>query len=75
MKSLFLHGYGLSIKVKNTRMVFSQGIDPFSDKRDQVPLATHISPYLIEMQQPTIILLALLVECRLNYQHITMQLH
>ena len=33
MKSLFLHGYGLSIKVKNTRMVFSQGIDPFSDKR------------------------------------------
>jgi hypothetical protein len=46
-------------EVKNTRMVFSQGIDPFSDKRDQVPLATHISPYLIEMQQPTIILLAL----------------
>ena len=34
MKSLFLHGYGLSIKVRNTRMVFSQGLDPFSYKRD-----------------------------------------
>jgi hypothetical protein len=33
MKSLFLHGYGLGIKVKNTRLVFSQGLDPFSDKR------------------------------------------
>jgi hypothetical protein len=28
MKSLFLHGYGLGIKVKNTRLVFSQRIDP-----------------------------------------------
>jgi len=36
MKSLFLHGYGLSIRVKNTRLVFSQGLDPFSDKRDVV---------------------------------------
>lgn len=38
MKSLFLHGYGLSIKVKNTRMVFSQGIDPFSDNRETLEL-------------------------------------
>src|SRR3989442_7479429 len=38
MKSLFLHGYGLSIKVKNTRMVFSQGIDPFSDIRETLEL-------------------------------------
>lgn len=38
MKSLFLHGYGLSIKVKNTRLVFSQGLDPFSDKRDTLEL-------------------------------------
>jgi hypothetical protein len=47
MKSLFLHGYGLSIKVQNSRLIFSQGIDPFSSNRDQVPLATHIShlPY------------------------------
>lgn len=30
MKSLFLTGYGLSIKVQNTRLVFKQGInDPF----------------------------------------------
>jgi len=38
MKSLFLHGYGLSIKVKNTRMVFSQGIDPFYSKRETLEL-------------------------------------
>jgi CRISPR-associated protein Cas1 len=38
MKSLFLRGYGLSIKVKNTRMVFSQGIDPFSSKRETLEL-------------------------------------
>jgi len=38
MKSLFLHGYGLSLKVKNTRMVFSQGLDPFSDKRETLEL-------------------------------------
>ena len=45
MRSLFLHGYGLSVKVKNTRMVFSQGIDQFSSK-EKVPLETHISiPY------------------------------
>ena len=38
MKSLFLRGYGLSIKVKNTRLVFSQGIDLFSDKREVLEL-------------------------------------
>ena len=38
LKSLFLHGYGLSLKVKNTRMVFSQGLDPFSDKRETLEL-------------------------------------
>lgn len=38
MKSLFLHGYGLSIKVKNTRLVFSQGTDIFSDKREVLEL-------------------------------------
>jgi len=38
MKSLFLHGYGLGIKVKNTRLVFSQGLDPFSDKRETFEL-------------------------------------
>ena len=30
MKSLFLSGYGLSIKVKDTRMVFSQGTSVFT---------------------------------------------
>lgn len=38
MKSLFLHGYGLSLKIKNTRMVFSQGLDPFSDTREILEL-------------------------------------
>jgi CRISPR-associated protein Cas1 len=38
MKSLFLRGYGLSIKVKNTRMVFSQGIDPFSSKKETLEI-------------------------------------
>ena len=38
MKSFFLHGYGLSLKVKNTRMVFSQGLDPFSDKKETLEL-------------------------------------
>jgi len=33
MRSLFLRGYGLSIKVKNTRLVFAQGIEPFSDTK------------------------------------------
>ena len=38
MRTLFLHGYGLSLKVKNTRMVFSKGIDPFSDARQVLEL-------------------------------------
>ncbi|MEX1995916.1 MAG: hypothetical protein WD884_00875 [Nitrosopumilaceae archaeon] len=38
MKTLLLSGYGLSIKVKNTRMVFSQGLDPFSDKKETLEL-------------------------------------
>ena len=47
MRSLFLHGYGLSIKVKNTRMVFSQGIDPFSSKRESSTGNAYIySPYI-----------------------------
>lgn len=37
MKTLFLQGYGLSIKVQNTRLVFKQGItDPFSRKKPEV---------------------------------------
>lgn len=38
MKSLFLTGYGLSVSVKNTRLVFKQGIDPFSKKREILEL-------------------------------------
>jgi hypothetical protein len=38
MKSLFLQGYGLSIKIKNTRLVFSQGIDPFSNTKEVLQL-------------------------------------
>jgi CRISPR-associated protein Cas1 len=34
MKSLFLQGYGLSIKVQNTRLIFKQGItDPFEKEK------------------------------------------
>jgi CRISPR-associated protein Cas1 len=45
MKSLFLHGYGLSIKVQNSRLVFSQGIDPFSDKRETLELPASACPF------------------------------
>jgi len=45
MKSLFLHGYGLSIKVKNTRLVFSQGMDPLSNKRDVLELPSSACPF------------------------------
>ena len=44
MKSLFLHGYGLSIKVKNTRLVFSQGIDPFSNTKEVLQLPASACP-------------------------------
>jgi len=51
MRSLFLRGYGLSIKVKNTRMVFSQGIDPFSSKRETFELpATACNFYKVVIQ-------------------------
>jgi CRISP-associated protein Cas1 len=33
MNTLFLTGYGLSVNVKNTRLVFRQGTDPFSKNR------------------------------------------
>lgn len=37
MKSLFLTGYGLSIKLQNTRLVFKQGSnDPFSQDKPEV---------------------------------------
>lgn len=38
MKSLFLQGYGLSIKVKDTRLVFSQGLSPFTEKQERLEL-------------------------------------
>jgi len=38
MKSLFLSGYGLSIKVKDTRMVFSQGTSTFTPKQEPLEL-------------------------------------
>jgi len=34
MKSLFLQGYGSSIKVKDTRLVFTQGLQAFSKERE-----------------------------------------
>jgi len=45
MKSLFLCGYGLSIKVQNSRLVFTQGIDPFSNKREQLELPSSACPF------------------------------
>ena len=45
MKSLFLHGYGLSIRVKNTSLVFSQGLDPFSDKKEVLELPARACPF------------------------------
>jgi hypothetical protein len=45
MRSLFLRGYGLSIKVQNTRLVFSQGIDPFNGKREILELPSSACPF------------------------------
>jgi hypothetical protein len=37
MKTLFLTGYGLSVCVKDTRLVFKQGIDdPFGREKREV---------------------------------------
>src|SRR3989449_10922759 len=38
MKTPFLTGYGLSINVKNTRLVFKHGLDPFSNDREVLEL-------------------------------------
>src|SRR2546422_3580999 len=38
MKTLFLTGYGLSINVKNTRLVFKHGLDPFSQNKEVLEL-------------------------------------
>ncbi|MGI0026329.1 MAG: CRISPR-associated endonuclease Cas1 [Nitrosopumilaceae archaeon] len=45
MKSLFLRGYGLSIKVKDTRLVFSQGVDPFCDMQGILELPASACPF------------------------------
>ena len=34
MKSLFLQGYGSSIRVKDTRLIFTQGTHAFSKERE-----------------------------------------
>lgn len=38
MKTLFLQGYGLSLKVRNTRLVFTDGIDVRSGKQNKIEL-------------------------------------
>lgn len=38
MKTLFLQGYGLSVKVKNTRLVFTDGIDIRTGKQNKLTL-------------------------------------
>lgn len=45
MRTLFLQGYGLSIKVQNTRLVFSQGIDPLSNKKEVLELPSSACPF------------------------------
>ena len=47
MKSLFLTGYGLSIKVQNTRLIFKEGInDPFGkEKRKVIELPASACPF------------------------------
>jgi CRISP-associated protein Cas1 len=46
MKSLFLTGYGLSVSVKNTRLVFKQGMsDPFSKDRETLELPVTACPF------------------------------
>jgi hypothetical protein len=37
--------HGLSIKVKNTRLVFSQGIDPFSNTKEVLQLPASACPF------------------------------
>jgi hypothetical protein len=44
MRALFLSGYDLSVKVKNTRLVFSQGIDPFSNTKEVLQLPASACP-------------------------------
>jgi len=46
-ESLFLTGYGLSVSVKNTRLLFKQGInDPFENKNaDIVELHASACPF------------------------------
>ena len=36
VKSLFLNGYGCSIRVKDTRLIFSQGVHPFQKDREVI---------------------------------------
>ena len=38
MKTLLLQGYGLSLKVKNTRLVFTDGIDIRTGKQNRIEL-------------------------------------
>jgi len=40
VKSLFLNGYGLYIKVQDTRLVFSQGVTPFVEREEPLHFAT-----------------------------------
>jgi CRISPR/Cas system-associated endonuclease Cas1 len=46
MKALFLTGYGLSISIKNTRLVFKQGIkDPFSRNGEIIESTAGACPF------------------------------
>ena len=46
MKSLFLHGYGWSIRVKDTRLIFTQGTQIFpTEKREIIESLTRAYPF------------------------------
>ena len=45
MKSLFLHGFGWSIRVKDTRLVFTQGTDALSVKKEIIETSVRACPF------------------------------
>jgi len=42
MKSLLLQGYGCSIRVNDTRLVFTQGTHAFSKEREIIELSARV---------------------------------
>lgn len=45
LKTLLLQGYGVSIRLKNTRLVFTNGIDPRTDKQEVLEYSVSACPF------------------------------